>query len=279
MKKIMFVMFAVLIVALAGCGKQAENAAEAKNGEVNEADSSDVVGEYFDQLDRLLVQVRSITDYDTHVSSKSLLKNVLGKISQTEAKFKALKETLGKSDDKKFVSVNTEFIELLQKVVDKHEELYEFELDWAEYASEEDQSRLEDLMVAIYSCNCGQLDCDSYKESTMEFIDSTIERLGRMKTQYGLEMLERAVQIWTKEKEVSEKHLPGLIEMSKRYGAASCYKLNDDYAEYLNELEQIEEITEDEIDSALAEKWFVPINNLSEEWDEQALEVDKFRAE
>jgi len=288
MRKTIFVLAVLLMFVFAGCGSQVNvNESKDSNTEVNDGEENqDFVVEYVDQFDKLLVQIRAIADYESNSASKQLVQNVLNKVSKVNTEFRELEESLDKVDQKsdfeqkeKFVSVNKEFIQLLKKIVNTYSELYNYELDWAKYWESQEDYNLEDLAKAIYNCGCSEFDCDSYKESYLKAVSSATEIFKAMGSKYNLEVFDRLVEYLIKEKQVSEKYLPELIDKSERYSAARCYKLNDDYIEYWNALEQIEEVPDSDVEKAADEKWFVPINNLLTEWDASALQIDKLKVE
>ena len=276
----------VSILVLAGCASNNvsdENKAEEK---LSQEETHNLVVKYVNQQDALLVLVRSITDYENNIASKSMIRNALNKISKFNKEVKELEKALDEIKEfefekkEEFVSTNKEFIELLKKIAAKHSEAYNFESDGADYLSlVQKEDKLEELMNAIYNCGCGELDCDSYKETSMKFLDSSIKMFKNINSKYGVETFGRMAENLAKEKEISEKHLPGLIRKSKEYGAAKCYKINDEYAEYLNELEQVDEVTDAEVEDEVSEKFLIPIENLLTEWDQSAIQVDNLIAE
>ena len=280
MKKTIFILAVILMLVLTGCTL---NEAEEKEVVNDEEEAMDLVVEYNDQFDKTIIIIMPVFEYESDLSSKSLLNNFLSKISKFNKEVKELEKTLEEvnklefENKEEFVSINKEFLDIAKKITAGYSEMLHYELDFMKQSVlEQKENKIEDLMDAVYNCRCAEVDCDSYKESSLEFMESSIEIFRKIRTKYGLRSFDKIIGSWTKEKEISEKHWPELIRQSKRYGDR-CYKINEEYNEYLNELDQVDYITEEEIADDISEKWVIPITDLVTEWDQSALKLNKIK--
>ena len=281
MKKIIFVLIVVLMFVFTGCASKVSE--ESAAGKVE--NKGELISEYYSKFDKLMLgTVWPITEYENYQGSRSSLNNVLTKIDKAEAGVKELEGIVGRlekaSIEKEFVSVNKEYLGLIKQLLDKHSKLYNHDLDLAELnAAGEKDNKLEELLLGVTKCTCGEMECDGYYTSFMNYQDSAVKTFADMGKKYGISDYAEISKDLEEEKNVIAKHMPGLIRKSKDYGQRRCYQINEPYAEFFSELDKIERISDDEIDAAIGNKLAIPIDNLINDIDALSVDFDRVRAE
>jgi PBP1b-binding outer membrane lipoprotein LpoB len=276
----------VLMLALltAGCVVEAEDRnAEAVDNEELEADAAAMLNECNEQVDKMMALVLPILEYEANSASKLLTKNALDNIAKFNQRVKEVEKTLDETEGieftgkKKYISANRELVRITKEMVAMYSELYSFNLELEEketLAQKNDKS--EDLHNAIVNCRCNEVDCISYSESSLKFMDDSIKIFRKIESKYGLEIFGSAADEWAKDKEIAENHWPGLIKKASTYGD-KCYKINDAYSRYLNDFDSVERATENEIADAVSSKWLLSMMNLASEMTQAGVDVDSAR--
>ena len=277
MKKTIFIAFIILF--LAGCTSVVEESATEKTAE---ADSTGIISEYYARFDKLMMgQVWPITDYDSNTISKEMISNVLNKIPNASKEVTELEKIVEKSgESEEFVSVNKEYLGLVKDLLDKHKELYNYELDWEEYYSfDENENKLDELFLAISNCGCDDMDCDLFYEQSVATQKKAVDKFNEMGEEYNLKAIGEVANYLDEEFKVIEEEVPDLVAKAKKYSVRDCYRISDPYMELLGKLEEIEEPPEDDVDAEASKKWFVPISNLLDEIEVSSLDFERVRAE
>jgi len=272
MKKIL-IIFALLL--LTGCTAILEEL----EGADSQADG--LVDSTLDRLNDVIIARNAVEDFDSDNPTKATL---TGGLKQAAIFNQKVKELEGKLDllekmefDHKedFISVYREYIKSNKKIVAVYSELYRYELDYLEQDTlEQEKDKLQDLSNAIQNCRCRELNCEMYYEDSLEYLGGSIEVFERMRDKYGLTVYQEVVDTWSEEKDLYEKYTPELITKSENYGIRNCYKIQDDYNDFLREIESVESTTGNAITDAISEKWVVPIMEVYPELNRLADEID-----
>lgn len=292
MKNTIFAVMVLAMLVMPGCNLQANNNA-ANSASAAKASAEDAGGKAAElvqlcngQADRLMLIMQPILGYEANIASKLLLRNALDRISEFSQKAKEMEKTLGeiekaglsgKEDYAPYISKNRELLNTAKLIVEKYSELYNYELDMMEQKeSGQKNNKMEDLHNAIVNCRCDEVDCNAYMSSSLNFIDDSIAVFRRIESKYGLKIFGTAAEEWSQDREIVQKHWPGLIKKSESYGDR-CYRINDAYSQYLNDLDSVKRQTESEIADAVSSKWLLSIMNLAAQIDQLKADVDDAR--
>jgi len=257
-----------------------EAAEEARNPENNEQEIVDLIEKAEYRLKRIDVLTDLILETEANTETKPMINNILSKVDEFNSEVQKMESVLDKlekydfegKDD--FLRIFREIARLSKEIVAKVAEFYRYRLKTLEQETlSQKNNKIEELATAVYSCGCKSADCNAYYESTMEFMDDSIEIFTEIQETYNLESYRQIVNTWAEEKKVYEEHFPKLIEKSERY-ADKCWRINDYYNELVADLEAIETASENEVNDEITAKWIVPVENLAGEMGNLGVEID-----
>ncbi len=280
-KKTIITGMLICILFFSGCVAEGNSPAEADD----EDQIVDLMNTISYHLDRMDVVTSLILDVDIGSATKSMLNNAIKRVDEFEKEVSAMESALGKleaydfNEKENVIFSYMEIIRLSKNLVGDIIEYYNYELDFLEQQTiGQKKDKIESLSDAIYNCRCGKVDCEALQKSSLEYIDESVAIFKRMKSKYGLQSFGQVIDTWTKEGEVYREFWPDLIKRSAKY-EDRCWDINDEYSEFLAEMELIDEIAGNEIEDDIAAKWFVPIENTIEEMGNLGVEMDQFLME
>lgn len=275
MKKSIFILVTVLL--LAGCTSEVQDKLQQSEQVELPAVNYDLVNEYYNRFDKVMIgKVWPVTDHSNYEDSKAMINNALKKISEAEKEISEIEKIAVQVKDEEFVSVNTEYLSLVKQLLAKEKDLYKIELKIAEFTERESRdNKLEELINGIAGCSCDKMDCESYYELTLKHYDDIIETFESIDVKY----IQESAEYIRKQKAVMENHIPGLIDKSEMYNERNCYRLNDEYNEFYVDIEAVGTPDDGKMDSAVSEKYGIPIDNLVDEIKIASVDFDRVRAE
>lgn len=250
--------------------------------EIEEQEIVDLIEKAEYHLKRIDVLTDLILETDANTESKPMINNILSKVDEFNSEVQKMESVLDKLDKydfegkDEFLRIFREIARLSKGIVAKVAEFYRYNLKTLEQETlSQKNNKIEELATAVYSCGCKSADCNAYYETTMDFMDDSIEIFAEIQETYNLESYEQIVNTWAEEKKVYEEHFPDLIEKSERY-ADKCWRINDYYNELVADLEAIEVASENEVNDEITSKWIVPVENLAGELGNLGVEMENF---
>lgn len=192
------------------------------------------------------------------------LKSTLTKIGTYYDTVEEFEDYLSTMNNQELVTLTKEYLELSKDSIELNEEYYLFLIDDLKHTSIMNQKDYSiDLLNGIYNCRCDSVDCDFYYQSTLDYYNKSIEAYDDISRTYNLDSYNIMSSSFEKELVVLKDDIPSLVRDSEKYGETNCYKINDEYNDFLGKLDEIEYITDDAYWDEIDSKWIVPINELS----------------